>query len=115
MKNTYVITGAGQGSGHFFAKTVATLGANIALLSRTQSDLDSLKTELLQINSTIKISTHTVDLSDPHQTKIAFDSVKLIHGASIKAVICFAGSWINSKTLDTLEAGRIEGKFFLYL
>jgi short-subunit dehydrogenase len=103
MKNTYIITGAGKGTGRFFAKTIAKLGANIALLSRTSSDLDTLKIELLKINSNIKVSTHTVDLSDSNQAKLAFDSIKLIHGLSVKAVVCFAGSWIKSKSLHILE------------
>lgn len=110
MKNTYIITGASKGIGRFFAKTVAKLGANIALLARTSSDLNNLKTELLKINSNIDVSTHAADLSDPHQAKLAFNSINLIHGLSIKAVACFASSWIESKPLDVLEVSDfIEG------
>lgn len=57
MTSTYIITGAGKGSGRFFAKTVAELGHDIALISRTASDLESLKIELQRINANIKIST----------------------------------------------------------
>ena len=110
MKNTYVITGAGKGSGRVFAKTVANLGANIALVSRTELDLIHLKEELLQMNNRIKISIHAVDLTDPNRTKEAFNEIKATHGSSIKALVCFAGSWIKSKPISELEASDfLEG------
>ncbi|HHT9967795.1 TPA: SDR family NAD(P)-dependent oxidoreductase [Legionella pneumophila] len=110
MTSTYIITGAGIGSGRFFAKTVAELGHDIALISRTGSDLESLKIELQRINANIKISTHTIDLSDPFQTKKSFDVIHSIHGQTIKAVVCFAGSWIKSKPIELLETSDfLEG------
>ncbi|HBB7077294.1 TPA: SDR family NAD(P)-dependent oxidoreductase [Legionella pneumophila] len=110
MTNTYIITGAGKGSGCFFAKTVAELGHDIALISRTASELENLKIELQRINANIKISTHAVDLSDPLQTRKSFDIIHSIHGQTIKAVICFAGSWIKSKPIELLESSDfLEG------
>ncbi|CZH49236.1 SDR family NAD(P)-dependent oxidoreductase [Legionella pneumophila serogroup 1] len=110
MTSTYIITGAGKGSGRFFAKTVAELGHDIALISRTASDLESLKIELQRINANIKISTHAIDLSDPLQTKKAFDVIHSVHDQTIKAVICFAGSWIKSKPIELLETSDfLEG------
>jgi short-subunit dehydrogenase len=103
VKNTYIITGASKGLGRFFAKTIVQLGANLALIARTEADLTILKSELIQMNSNSKISIHPTDLSDPDQTKKTFDDIKSIHGHSIKAVICFAGSWVKSKELDALE------------
>ncbi|HFL3359739.1 TPA: SDR family NAD(P)-dependent oxidoreductase, partial [Legionella pneumophila] len=110
MTSTYIITGAGKGSGRFFAKTVAELGHDIALISRTASDLESLKIELQRINANIKISTHAFDLSDPLQTKKVFDVIHSVHDQTIKAVICFAGSWIKSKPIELLETSDfLEG------
>ncbi|HFL2715754.1 TPA: SDR family NAD(P)-dependent oxidoreductase [Legionella pneumophila] len=102
-KTTYIITGAGRGTGRYFAKTVAELGFNLALISRTGTDLDSLENELRTINPQINISKHSVDLGDPVNTKTAYDDILKIHGASIKALICFAGSWIKSKPIELLE------------
>lgn len=116
MKNTYIITGAGKGLGRFFAKTVAKLEADIALISRTESDLMSLKKELLEINNRIKISIHSADLSDPHQAKNAFNEINLIHARTINAIICFAGSWVKSKPLNELEisdfVAGLQSNFF---
>ena len=91
MKNTYIITGAGKGSGRVFAKTVAKLGANIALVSRTELDLIHLKEELLQLNNKIKVSIHAADLTNSIRTKEIFNEIKSIHGSSIKSLVCFAG------------------------
>lgn len=109
-KNTYIITGASKGIGRVFAITVAKLGADMALLARTATDLEELKTELMQINTQINVSTHPTDLADPTQTKLAFDAIYATHGHSIKAVVCFAGAWVKSKSLGILEvADFMEG------
>lgn len=89
--------------GSFFAKTIVNLNVNLALIARTEADLNILKSELIQVNPNSKISIHATDLSDPDQTKMTFDDIKLIHGHAIKAVICFAGSWVKSKELNALE------------
>jgi len=110
MKNTYIITGAGKGTGRVFAKTIANLEANIALVSRTELDLIHLKEELLQMNNKMKISTHATDLTNPQSTKEVFNEIKSTHGTSIKALVCFAGSWIKSKPLSELEVSDfLEG------
>ncbi len=116
MKNTYIVTGAGKGVGRSFAKSVAEAGGNLALISRTSTDLESLKAELLEINTNVKISIHPTDLSDHYQTKLAFNLIESIHGKSIKAIICFAGAWIKSKPIEELETSDflegIQSNFF---
>ncbi|KTD56749.1 Sulfoacetaldehyde reductase [Legionella santicrucis] len=116
MTDSYIITGAGKGSGRYFAKTVAELGKDVALISRTAADLESLKQELQCINANIHISTHLVDLADPLETKKAFDTIQNIHGQTIKAVVSFAGAWIKSKPLDSLEISdfmeALQSNFF---
>lgn len=116
MKSTYIITGASKGLGRFFAKSVVQLGGNLALIARTESDLSYLKAELVQINPNLKISIHSTDLSDPVQTQRTFDVIQSIHGFSIKAVICFAGSWVQSKELHALEVSvfldGLQSNFF---
>ena len=108
MKNTYIITGAGKGTGRYFAKTIHK--GDVALISRTRADLESLREELLAINPKMRISIHPADLSNPNQTKLAFDEIKNIHGNSIKAVICFASAWVKSKSLDELtQKDFLEG------
>jgi len=57
-----LITGAGKGIGKAIAIALAKEGVNVALLARTQSDLDKLAKELAGYN--VKISTVTADVSN---------------------------------------------------
>jgi len=57
-----LITGAGKGIGKAIAIALAKEGVNVALLARTQSDLDKLAKELAGYH--IKISTVTADVSN---------------------------------------------------
>ncbi|WP_421945413.1 3-ketoacyl-ACP reductase [Pedobacter sp.] len=57
-----LITGAGKGIGKAIAIALAKEGVNVALLARTQSDLDKLAEELAGYN--VKISTVTADVSN---------------------------------------------------
>ncbi|MGB1121048.1 MAG: SDR family NAD(P)-dependent oxidoreductase, partial [Saprospiraceae bacterium] len=58
-----IITGATKGIGRAIAIAFCKEGYNLALCSRTLSDLESLETELLTINPNINIFTMTVDVS----------------------------------------------------
>jgi short-subunit dehydrogenase len=58
-----IITGATKGIGRAIAIAFCKEGYNLALCSRTLSDLESLETELLTINPNINIFTMAVDVS----------------------------------------------------
>ncbi|XP_033102595.1 L-xylulose reductase-like isoform X2 [Anneissia japonica] len=62
-----LVTGAGKGIGRDTVKLLAKCGADVYALSRTQSDLDSLKAEVPEIK------TVCVDLSDWDSTKVAVE------------------------------------------
>ncbi|XP_077979799.1 L-xylulose reductase-like [Glandiceps talaboti] len=64
-----LVTGAGKGIGRELVKHLVKCGAETFALSRTQSDLDSLKQEVPEIH------TVTVDLSDWDATQVAVESI----------------------------------------
>ncbi|XP_077980718.1 L-xylulose reductase-like [Glandiceps talaboti] len=64
-----LVTGAGKGIGRELVKQLVKCGAETFALSRTQSDLDSLKQEVPEIH------TVTADLSDWDATKISVESI----------------------------------------
>ncbi|XP_077980721.1 L-xylulose reductase-like [Glandiceps talaboti] len=64
-----LVTGAGKGIGRELVKHLVKCGAETYALSRTQSDLDSLKQEVPEIH------TVTVDLSDWDATQVAVESI----------------------------------------
>ncbi|XP_028403564.1 L-xylulose reductase-like [Dendronephthya gigantea] len=68
---TALVTGAGKGIGRATALLLGQCGANVIALSRTQSDLDSLKVEMSGCN----IKTICADLFDLNETIKAVESI----------------------------------------
>jgi len=79
-----LVTGAGKGIGRDTAKLLAKCGAEVFALSRTQSDLDSLKEEAPSINILC------VDLGDRQTTKAAVENIGpidlLVNNAAVAAL-----------------------------
>ncbi|CAB3995569.1 L-xylulose reductase [Paramuricea clavata] len=68
-----LVTGAGKGIGHDTAKMLVKCGADVIALSRTQSDLDSLRQEVPQIQ------TVCVDLNSMEETRKVVSGLGDIH------------------------------------
>lgn len=64
-----LVTGASNGIGRSIAEELASLGANLILISRTKSRLDDFKKQL-EAQHQIQIVCLPFDLSDPHSPKI---------------------------------------------
>lgn len=88
-----IITGAGKGIGRACAKLMAARGAEVIALSRTKSDLDSLRDE-------IGGRSIVVDLADPLATR------KAMHEAgTADFLINSAGTNVLESSFDMTEAG----------
>lgn len=88
-----IITGAGKGIGRACAKLMAERGAEVVALSRTQSDLDSLKAE-------IGGRAIRVDLADPAATRAA-----MAEAGTCDFLINSAGINVLESVVDMSEAG----------
>ncbi|PBQ32822.1 3-ketoacyl-ACP reductase [Sphingobacteriaceae bacterium] len=73
---TALITGAGKGIGKAIALAFAKEGINLALTARTAKDLALVVAEAKKINSEIKISYITSDVSDNNSVISAVDALK---------------------------------------
>lgn len=62
-KKYVVITGASSGIGYETAKAFAARGKNLIVVARRQNNLEALKKEVLEKNSSLDIVIKTVDLS----------------------------------------------------
>ncbi len=59
-----LITGGGKGLGKAVALALAAEGVNLALISRTLSDLEAVAAEAKKVNNTIKVAVATADISN---------------------------------------------------
>lgn len=95
-----IITGAGKGIGRACARTMAERGAEVIALSRTASDLDSLRAE-------IGGRSVVVDLADPAATRRAMAQAGtadfLINSAGINVLDRFSRMWVSSDAMVTFE------------
>lgn len=88
-----IITGAGKGIGRACARTMAERGAEVIALSRTASDLDSLRAE-------IGGRSVVVDLDDPAATRRA-----MAQAGTADFLINSAGINVLESSFDMTEAG----------
>lgn len=95
-----VITGAGSGIGRSLARQLAASGANLAL-----SDIDSagLDETVCGFPETIKVSTHTFDVSDLEAYRQFVNQVVAVHGG-VDMVINNAGI----VRLHSIDQGKYE-------
>lgn len=101
-----IITGATKGIGLAIANVFAEQNINLLINSRSQSDLEDLKEQLLKINSDLKIYTFTGDMSDKATTlKLGdFCNAEL---ETIDILVNNAGLFIPGETHKE-EAGTLE-------
>ena len=67
LECTALITGASAGIGREIARQLAPLAGTLILVARRTDRLESLRAELLEINPTLRVECHTVDLAAPAQ------------------------------------------------
>ena len=90
IRKNILITGASSGLGKGMAIQFAKQGSNLALCARRLENLESLKTELEQINPTITVIIKTLDVNDHPAVFDVFKQFKAELG-SLDRVIINAG------------------------
>ena len=71
-----LVTGAGKGIGKASAIALAEAGADLIILSRTKSDLDKVKKQILKLKRNCQ--TFVCDVSDYNEVKSVFKEIKKI-------------------------------------
>ena len=114
-KKNYVITGAGKGIGYSVLKKLYQSGANIALITRSKSDLKKIKNKF----SSNRVISFCGDVSNNNDRVSFFNLVKkkmkhidgLINNAGIRQRKEFKK--ISEKELDNIYEINIKSIFFL--
>ncbi len=101
-----VITGATKGIGKATAQLFAAKGFNICACSRNAAELETLKSELLQINSHIKVFVQTCDVSIKTQI-LDFGAFCLTHFPKIDILLNNAGIFFPGDICDEAD-GTLE-------
>ncbi len=96
---TIIITGASQGLGKELSLQVAKLGAKVALVARTQSDLEKVKEAILSNGGIAEI--FPCDVTDQSEVNSTVDAIQK-HFGTIDILVNGAGIW----TTDELESSR---------
>ncbi|MGG1575642.1 SDR family NAD(P)-dependent oxidoreductase [Fictibacillus sp. NRS-1165] len=97
---TALITGAGRGIGKALAIGFAEAGADIVLVSRTQSDLDEVAGSIEQLGR--KAYSYTVDVTVKEEIHSLYDSLVSCQ-IPVHILVNNAGMNIRSKALDVTE------------
>jgi NAD(P)-dependent dehydrogenase (short-subunit alcohol dehydrogenase family) len=85
-----LITGAGRGIGKRFALGFARLGAKIAIVGRSKTEVDLAHIEIEQAGgNALRIR---ADVTDPEQLSLAVDRARVVFGTPIDVLICAAAT-----------------------
>lgn len=101
-----VITGASQGIGKAIAEKLLSEGFSVAICSRTQADLDTLKAEWQVLHPNATIITHPADLGKKEDV-LAFADVILEEFAEIDILVNNAGIFTPGN-LESEPEGLLE-------
>lgn len=94
-----VVTGAGKGIGRATAVAFAHAGASVAIGSRTLSELEAVKSEILKSISGAKVFAMVFDVSDEKSVSTFFDQTESALG-SVDVLVNNAAILINKKIVD---------------
>lgn len=114
-KGAFVITGAGRGLGKVLALKAYSEGFPVALISRTEKDLNNVKGALQNAgNSDAKVTTHVLDLTDSKATDSTFSQIIHEHG-HIDTLVNNAGTWTGGKQVLEMDADFLRRSLDLNL
>ena len=106
LECTALITGASAGIGREIALQLAPLAGSLILVARRTDRLEALRAELREINPTLRVECHTVDLSVPAQVD-ALCNALCENSVELDFLINNAG-FGDSGSFETSEWSKIE-------
>jgi 3-oxoacyl-[acyl-carrier protein] reductase len=98
-----IITGGSDGLGFSLARLLVEKGANVAIISRTQSKVDGAVSKLTEIsNGTCKVLGYAADVSSFQQLSVAAEQIKQ-EFSQIHGLVNNAGIWLEGNLQDQTE------------
>ncbi|MDR3120295.1 MAG: SDR family oxidoreductase [Clostridiales bacterium] len=96
-----IVTGGNSGIGRGIARSLASFGADVAIVGRDQTTLDETLAELLAINP--GCSAHKVDVSIQAEVNAFFDEYYEKNGRRLDILVANAGLTFGMRALETEE------------
>ncbi|MCB0356402.1 MAG: SDR family oxidoreductase [Bdellovibrionales bacterium] len=109
MEKTVIISGASRGLGRNLAVHCSQSGYNLALIARSQEELESLRDELGKKSA---VTIHPCDLTNEGDVSIAFESIRSSH-KHIHSLVNCAATWTGGKSVLDLTSEDVERSFQL--
>jgi len=106
MPKNIVISGGGKGIGKALALKFAEMGCNVAVCARTQSDLETLMTEMLQLNPACNIIVSVTDVRSKVDLKKFADEV-IDKWGTVDVLVNNAGTFIPGLVTEEPD-GNLE-------
>ncbi|WNC74221.1 SDR family oxidoreductase [Thalassotalea psychrophila] len=114
---TIIITGGGSGIGRCTAHEMASLGAKVILVGRTQTKLDNVAAEISQDNDLV--DTYALDIRDEDEVRACISRLIAKHGV-IHGLVNNAGGQfpakmenISKKGFEAVVANNLTGGFLI--
>jgi len=114
---TIVITGGGSGIGRCTAHELASLGANVILLGRTQQKLDNTAAEIVEDGGVV--ATYALDIRDEDKVAATISAIIAQHGPIDGLVNNAGGQYpapmasITKKGFEAVVASNLTGGFLM--
>jgi NADP-dependent 3-hydroxy acid dehydrogenase YdfG len=96
---TVLITGASSGIGAQLAIDIASMGGNLVLVARTLAKLESVKKQVLELNSSIKVE--LIEMSITEKKLVKNEMEKLLKNTSVDMLVNNAGLALGNEKIDT--------------
>jgi citronellol/citronellal dehydrogenase len=114
---TIVVTGGGSGIGRCVVHELASLGARVAVVGRSQEKLDAVRAEVSEDGGSI--STHSTDIRDEDGVIAVIDEILAVHGRIDGLVNNAGGQYkaelktVSTKGFEAVVRSNLTGGFIV--
>ncbi|MFH2085615.1 MAG: SDR family oxidoreductase [bacterium] len=104
---TIIVTGGSEGIGREIALALARRGANLALVARSQAELNNVLAEVITLGST-NSKTYVCDIQSLAAIKVTTKQITTDYDQSLISLVNNAGIWQKKDVLENIPDAEIQ-------